>query len=93
MSIKSVRARITGRVQGVWYRAWTAQTAKGFGLSGWVRNLQDGSVEAVFSGPEDKVDAMLDACRLGPPMARVSDIETSPEEAPVDADFTQRETV
>src|SRR5690606_33021122 len=72
----SVRVIITGRVQGVSYRAWTVRTADKLGLSGWVRNLGDGSVEAVFSGDEKAVQAMLEACRKGPMMARVDNIES-----------------
>lgn len=65
---------IRGRVQGVGYRAWCARTAEGRGLSGWVRNRHDGAVEAVFAGPADVVDAMVEACRSGPDGARVDDI-------------------
>ena len=53
----TVRVRISGRVQGVWYRGWTVDEARRLGLSGWVRNRRDGSVEAVFSGPEHVVRA------------------------------------
>ncbi|MGB0748747.1 MAG: acylphosphatase [Magnetospiraceae bacterium] len=68
---KQVRVRITGRVQGVWFRAWTVEQARALGLTGWVRNRQEGSVEAVFTGPLDAVDAMIDRCAEGPPAARV----------------------
>lgn len=85
--MKAVRARVCGRVQGVWYRAWTAERAGKLGLSGWVRNLQDGSVEAVFSGPEAAVEEMIAACRRGPPLARVDDIDLSECEPPEDAGF------
>jgi acylphosphatase len=66
---------IHGRVQGVGYRAWTEVTALERGLEGWVRNRRDGSVEAVFGGPEDGVDAMIAECRRGPPGARVETID------------------
>ncbi len=69
--IEAVRVRITGRVQGVWYRGWTVQQASRLGLSGWVRNRADGSVEAVFAGPAAAVEAMVAACRTGPPAAGV----------------------
>ena len=72
--MKSVRAVISGRVQGVWYRAWTEKEATERGLSGWVRNCSDGTVEAVFSGTEADVDAMLVACRTGPRLARVEGV-------------------
>lgn len=76
---KSVRAVITGTVQGVWYRAWTVEQATARKLDGWVRNRRDGSVEAVFSGPADVVDDMLTACRRGPDAARVTDITVTEE--------------
>jgi acylphosphatase len=69
---KTVSVKIEGRVQGVYYRAWTEQTARTLGLDGTVRNASDGSVEAVFSGPADKVDEMLRRCADGPPDARVT---------------------
>jgi len=90
---KSVRARIHGRVQGVWYRGWTVDTASAFGLSGWVRNRSDGTVEAVFAGPSDTVDRMLEACRKGPPAAVVRDIAVEPAEDPGAGPFEQRSTV
>ncbi|MDH3666995.1 MAG: acylphosphatase [Paracoccaceae bacterium] len=70
----AVEARITGRVQGVWFRGWTVQEAGRLGLAGWVRNCADGSVEARFEGPGDAVQAMLCLCRQGPRMARVVDV-------------------
>lgn len=71
---KSVDVVISGRVQGVSYRAWTEREARARGLAGHVRNRHDGTVEAVFSGPEAAVDAMLAACREGPPGARVDGV-------------------
>ena len=71
---RSVHVLISGRVQGVGYRAWTAHEAQRLGLSGWVRNTRDGDVEAVFGGPDAVVEAMLAACRSGPPLARVGGI-------------------
>ena len=70
----SVRVRIEGRVQGVFYRAWTSETARKLGLDGTVRNCSDGSVEAVFSGPAEKVEQMLRLCHEGPPQARVTKV-------------------
>lgn len=71
---KAVHVRITGRVQGVGYRAWTVDEARRRGLSGWVRNLADGDVEAVFSGPTAVVDDMVAACWRGPSLARVNHV-------------------
>jgi acylphosphatase len=68
---------IMGRVQGVGYRYWTGQTAAALGLAGWVRNRRDGSVEAVFAGPDDIVARMIEACRQGPSPSRVNSIVTS----------------
>jgi acylphosphatase len=65
------RVVITGRVQGVGYRAWAEHTALQRGLEGWVRNRADGAVEAVFAGRASVVDGMIEACRRGPPGARV----------------------
>lgn len=70
-----------GRVQGVGYRQWCAFEAERRGLKGWVRNRANGAVEAVLAGPPDAVAAMLEACRAGPPGARVDDMlvhEASP---------------
>ena len=72
--IKTVTVRIEGRVQGVFYRAWTEQVARRLGLDGSVRNCRDGSVEAVFSGPASQVEAMLKRCAEGPPDAAVEDV-------------------
>jgi acylphosphatase len=72
---RSVRVRISGRVQGVSFRVWTERRASALGLSGWVRNLADGDVEAVFSGPAEAVEAMLAACREGPRLASVKRVE------------------
>jgi acylphosphatase len=73
---KSVRVRILGRVQGVGFRDWTRRRATALALSGWVRNLPDGSVEAVFSGDGEAVDAMLAACGQGPRGAAVTAVES-----------------
>jgi acylphosphatase len=71
----AVRVRIRGRVQGVSYRWWTVREARYRGLRGWVRNCRDGSVEALFVGEAATVEAMVDACRSGPPAAHVTGIE------------------
>ena len=76
MSLLDLRhVLIHGRVQGVGYRAWAEYTALEVGLEGWVRNRRDGTVEALFVGPADEVAAMLEACRQGPPGARVEAID------------------
>lgn len=62
---------VTGRVQGVGYRAWVADEASARQLEGWVRNIRNGSVEALFAGPADIVAAMIAVCGRGPSMARV----------------------
>jgi acylphosphatase len=66
---------IHGRVQGVGYRAWAEVTALEHGLVGWVRNRRDGTVEALFIGPPEKIAAMIAACRSGPPGSRVDSID------------------
>ncbi|NMM46621.1 acylphosphatase [Rhodospirillaceae bacterium KN72] len=88
--MKSVKARIEGKVQGVWFRAWTEKTAVGLGLDGWVRNRPDGSVEAVFSGPTETVERMLADCWNGPPLSRVTAVQTDPAETPDQAGFIIR---
>ena len=65
---------VGGRVQGVGYRYFVEQAARSHGLEGWVRNRRDGSVEAVFAGPEQAVTAMIAACRRGPSSARVDSL-------------------
>ncbi len=71
---RTVTVRIEGRVQGVYYRAWTYETAQSLGLDGTVRNTDDGAVEAVFSGPADRVAKMLKLCERGPEAARVTKV-------------------
>lgn len=85
--IKTVAVRIQGRVQGVWYRGWTVEEAKRRGLDGWVRNRSDGSVEALFSGPKNAVNGMLDACWQGPPAAKVSTVHPRPADPPEQTGF------
>lgn len=72
---RTVHVRIEGRVQGVGYRAWVERAANGLGLTGWVRNRDDGAVGAVFQGPPDVVQDMLRRCEAGPPAADVSRVE------------------
>ena len=77
MTNRTVHVRITGRVQGVSYRAWTEDAAAELGLRGWVRNRRDGSVEAVFSGSDAAVADMLARCKSGPSAARVDGVAVS----------------
>lgn len=89
----AVRARIFGRVQGVWYRGWTEQTAKELGLFGWVRNREDGTVEALFVGSENAVAKMLERCKAGPQHAKVERIETEPAKGITPNRFDVKPTV
>jgi acylphosphatase len=86
---RAVLVRISGRVQGVGFRAWTVEEARRRDLSGWVRNTPNGDVEALFSGPAATVDAMVELCRRGPQSAHVDrvSVEVSP---PVQGPFKVR---
>jgi len=82
--IKAMTAQVSGRVQGVNFRAWTQVEAQGRGLRGWVRNEADGTVTAHLEGPADEVDAMITALHKGPPAAVVREVtlsDTTPEGA------------
>jgi acylphosphatase len=78
--MRSARLRITGRVQGVGYRAWAIREAARLGLRGWVRNRTDGTVEALLIGAEDAVAVMIEACYEGPFAARVREVMVSAAE-------------
>ena len=69
--------RVSGRVQGVFFRAWTKQQAAELGVAGWVRNSVDGSVEAELSGEEGAVAELVERLREGPPSAAVSNVEVT----------------
>lgn len=71
------RLRISGKVQGVYYRASTQARARALGLVGWVRNLRDGRVELVAQGDDEALEALERWCHEGPPRARVDDIEAA----------------
>lgn len=90
---KALSLRITGRVQGVGYRAWLAGQAEAAGLDGWVRNRRDGSVEALLSGPAGAVDQVAVACRRGPRMALVDRIQAAEAEPPGHPGFFQGPTL
>ena len=88
---RCIIVRISGRVQGVGFRDWTQRKANELGLSGWVRNLPGGQVEALFSGPADVVDAMVTACRRGPQSAQVDQVRVTDEAAePATGAFSAR---
>jgi len=91
----SLQARLTivGRVQGVGYRDWAVAAGQRLGLRGWVRNRHDGAVEALIVGDEAAVGAMIDACRRGPTLARVDEIDVEPLDLDVLPEgFTRRPT-
>lgn len=85
---RTVHIRIDGRVQGVGFRYWMEDVSLDLGVTGWVRNRRDGSVEAVISGEPEVVEEMLGRCRRGPPAARVSRLTIVAEE---DADYPRFE--
>jgi len=89
---KTVRLVIHGRVQGVGYRYWALNEATAQGLDGWVRNRREGTVEVLVSGPVVAVDAMIEACRDGPPAARVIEIEAFEVNDRPEAGFRQLPT-
>ena len=74
------RVRVTGKVQGVYFRAETLREAIRMGVTGWVRNARDGSVQAVLEGEENRVKAMIDWCWKGSPFSRVEAVETIAED-------------
>jgi acylphosphatase len=88
----AVRLFISGRVQGVWFRGWTVDTASARGLRGWVRNRRDGRVETLLIGPPDAVEAMIRACHHGPSAARVDTVERAPADDDGSTDFRQTPT-
>lgn len=80
-----------GRVQGVFFRDHTRRRAAELGVLGWVRNLSDGSVEAVMEGPRDRLESLIEWCRTGPPQAHVTQVNASWEEPSGEfRDFTIR---
>lgn len=86
-----VHLYISGRVQGVFYRASTEAIARQLGLTGWVRNLPDGRVEALAEGPREALDRLVSWCRQGPPAAHVEGVEANWQDARGDLGaFSQR---
>lgn len=88
----TVRVVVSGRVQGVWFRAWTEREATALGLDGWVRNRRDGAVEAVLSGEAEIVETMIQSLWQGPPMAEVAAIDRFEHSEPVAPGFTVKST-
>ena len=82
------RVCVHGRVQGVFFRQWTLGQARALGVSGWVRNCADGSVEAHVVGDEQSVATMIDRMRRGPSQARVDDITTQEIDADAPEGFS-----
>ena len=92
MAERTRRLRIHGRVQGVFYRAWTVEAARQLGLKGWVRNRRDGTVEALVRGPEARIEELVAQCRQGPAAASVERIEVEDSGGEVPEGFEQRPT-
>jgi acylphosphatase len=90
---QKLRIVVTGRVQGVFYRGWTVETARALGVTGWVRNRIDGSVEILACGSKEAVDKLIDACRSGPPAARIEGLDVSEAADPCPDNFASRPTV
>lgn len=90
--MRTAHVRIEGLVQGVGYRLWAQRTAVKRGLRGWVRNRRDGSVEAVFQGPDADVALMIAACEQGPPASSVARVAVLAEGAGTFTGFEVRET-
>lgn len=82
--------RVTGRVQGVAFRAWAKEMAEDLDVRGWVRNNPDGSVEAHVEGDEGRVEDFIGQLRHGPALARVDDLDSKPAEAQNFAGFALR---
>lgn len=74
--VETLEVRITGRVQGVGFRIAAVRHAHMLGVTGWVRNADDGAVEALLQGPHDHIDRMLSWLHVGPPGARVLEVES-----------------
>ena len=92
MSEKGLKLHIHGLVQGVFYRGWSAETARELGLRGWVRNRRDGSVEMLVHGDAETVQRFIERCREGPPAARVDRIDVEETTDPAPPGFETRST-
>lgn len=89
---RAVHVVITGRVQGVGFRAFVEREAEALRLDGWVRNRRDGTVEAVFAGDEGEIQHILMELNAGPPAAAVTDVRTGPYEGPIPSGFSSLPT-
>ena len=89
---RAVHVVITGRVQGVGFRAFVEREAEALRLAGWVRNRRDGTVEAVFVGDEREIQHILMELNAGPPAAAVTDVRTGPYEGPIPDGFSSLPT-
>lgn len=83
---------VSGRVQGVGYRDWVVRQAQRLGVTGWVRNRKDGRVEILATGEDEALGALVDACREGPPLARVAEVQSNAAELTGAKGFTKRFT-
>ncbi|MEK6826040.1 MAG: acylphosphatase [Nanoarchaeota archaeon] len=77
--MKRIRILIVGKVISIFFRAFIKENAEQLGLTGWVRNTKDGSVEAVFEGQEQSIEKIIRICKKGPPLARIDDIKITEE--------------
>jgi acylphosphatase len=87
---RRAHVRVRGRVQGVFFRGETQARARSRGVAGWVRNVHDGTVEAVFEGASEAVESMIDWCRHGPHGADVEDVEVAWEAPGAETGFSVR---
>lgn len=86
------RVFVTGKVQNIGFRDWAVRQAQTLGVTGWVRNLRDGRVELLVAGEDEAAQALIEACRTGPPLARIDHIEARADSERVPKGFTKRFT-
>ena len=90
---KAVKVRISGQVQGVFFRVWTKEEADQLGVMGWIRNRLDGEVEGLFVGSDEAVEALIAVCREGPPGALVAEVRVEDATGVTPAGFAIKPTV
>jgi len=88
--VTRARVQVRGRVQGVFFRAEARARAESLGVAGWIRNLPDGRVEAVFEGEDEHVDSMVEWCRRGPAGAEVEEVDVERQEPVGETGFRVR---